>query len=74
MTPFLFVSVYLRYMNILVLFRVPTIAFSLPYFMKGGNYTVSCYLCEHSAKTLNEPTDFHETWCELLDPGFWYSD
>lgn len=54
-TPFLFVIVYLRYTNILVLFRVPTIAFSLPYFMMGGNYTVSCYLYELHKNT--EQTD-----------------
>ena len=46
MTPFLSVIVSLRYMNILALFSVPTIAFSVPYFMMGGNCTVSCYLCE----------------------------
>ena len=65
----LFVTVYLEYMNIPALFRIPPITFSLPYVMMGDSYTVSCCLFEHSTKTTNTPTDCHETWCEFQEPA-----
>jgi len=76
MTPFLFVIVSVRYTNILVLFGVPTVALSLPYFKMGGNYAVSCYLCEQIFMKKSNPItglEWPRGFQEVKVPRFRYN-